>query len=194
MSEPSSLVVRAHLPPEAYERFLASLVAPVHHFNDWQQINAKFDMAWLEKIHYEPMLHVRDWLHGFTRPPKDWPKELQMFAIANTHVVYDSKQQCLHIDVLEFSENLIEYVEALNVLRQLAHFKETPNSDDFILIYPYLWNNTSGYIDVGIELSAGHSRILDKKTDAAQISHYRTLADAALSERVKSLVPPDQDM
>lgn len=189
MSEPSSLVMQAHLSPEAYKRFLASPILPVTHFHDWAQMSPSFQMEWLASIVYAPLTHVREWMVGLTEPNTALPPELQAFMGMNTRLSYDPDQQCLNLEILEFSENLIEYASVLNVLRCIAYFKDRPDAD-FIVIYPYLWG---GGVDVAVELGVGQSRILAQAQDAAQISQFRALADAALSERIKLMRSLDSD-
>jgi hypothetical protein len=63
---------------------------------------------------------------------------------------------------MELSENYKDFIVELSILRAVSEFKDI-ESDDFILIYPYLWTDSAGDdADAYLSINLGNSKILDK--------------------------------
>jgi hypothetical protein len=160
MSEPSSLVMQVHITVQQWVNYLTSEVRGVQNFDDWNLIDEDFQPSWLEKIDYGQTKTAQDWLAACL--PRGWPGVIQPLVV-------DPERDLVTCVVLEFSENLIDFIDALNVLRRVAQHKDSSESD-FVLIYPYFWNPK--FVFAAIELSAGKSRFLDPDQDRDLIEKF----------------------
>jgi hypothetical protein len=166
MSEHSSLVMQVHLSQEQWTRYLASEIGPVQRFGDWGEL---IDPARLNEVQYGDFRTVKDWLEQFG---------------ANDQVInapscldVDWAHGCINCVVFFYSEDPVEFVRDLNVLRSVAHHKDSSDAD-FIVIYPHFWRADD--VDAAVTLAAGESRLLNKETDHALIRSLAWRAETIL--------------
>jgi hypothetical protein len=169
MSEHSSLVMQVHLSETQWTRYLASEIRPVQQFGDWGEL---MEPASLDAVGYGHLRTVRDWLEGFGAND-------QLIG-APPPMEFDWEHGCVNCVVFFYSEDLIEFVRDLNVLRSVAQHKDS-SEPDFIVIYPHFWRADD--VDAAITLAAGESRLLNKETDQALIRSLAWRAETILEAR-----------
>lgn len=138
MSEPSSLYVRVRLTPAAFAAFQASPLALPKEYSDWR--------AWLDSRHYHGYISDER-IGAATHPEKattvgDYLAETDAMSALGIGSSYDSATQTWLYRLIECSENYFDFLLILSVLRAVARYKDlpsAPSTEDFILIYPYLW-------------------------------------------------------
>lgn len=160
MSEPSQLIARIPMTPEAYGRYLEHQVEPASGFpaiGAWlagKRWHGEVTTAQLVASAQSGM-PVRDWIAGFTSggpyaPAPHWTLERYDHATATwTFAAYD------------FSENYGDYVTALNVLGQAAAYQKTGETG-YIAIVPYAFGSGFDYAEALIEIRDGKARFIDQ--------------------------------
>jgi hypothetical protein len=166
MSEHSSLVMQVHLSQEQWTRYLATEIGPVQRFGDWGELIAP---ARLNEVQYGALRTVKDWLERFGAND-------QLIG-APPSLDFDWARGCVNCVVFSYSEDPVEFVRDLNVLRGVAHFKDSSDAD-FIVIYPHFWRADD--VDAAVALAAGESRLLNKETDHALIRSLAWRAETIL--------------
>lgn len=180
MSEPSSLYVRAHLSKDAYARFLKSRRVGPQVFDDW--------MVWLKDVELasgQPSAALIDEVaqgladdHGTVEEGiQGWCDSDWSFAKS----VYDEKSGLWQFGVLQFSENIYEYLAYLPFLRAVSMFQEHAQGD-FLLVFPYIWS--PDVCELCIDFDPGASRL---HTEASP----QRMAEA--SAFLSFLMPTDTD-
>lgn len=127
MSEPSQLFVQIRISKGAFDRFLLHKVVPPSHFGDWED--------WLSTAEYygERITNttvdnidkragnwgftVDSWLHDWIE--RGYPEYSP--PIINQ---YDEQTRTWMLSVPDFSENYGDFIVTLNVIRQIAWFKD----------------------------------------------------------------------
>lgn len=153
MSEPSSLYARVRLTPAAFAAFQASTLALPREYSDWR--------AWLDGQRYHGS--ISDERIGAATHPGNEQTVGEYLALATTMPglgdgsSYDPATQTWLFRLIECSENYFDFLLILSVLRAVALYKDLPSApttDDFILIYPFLWG---GAAEAYLVISAGGS-------------------------------------
>ncbi len=151
MSEPSSLYAKIRLSKAAKQNFLDSKATTLEKYTDW--------ISWLQDKEFHGSLTEAD-VNGIDYG-KSTVREYLDVWIASPYSYgfeeYDEKTGTWIISLYEFSENYLEYISFLHVLRSVQRFKDT-DDEDFILIHSYMWGNTDS--DTSIKLLKGNSVIL----------------------------------
>lgn len=153
MSEPSSLYARVRLTPAAFAAFQASSRVLPNAYHDWR--------GWLDRQQYYGSISD-DQITSATHPENGStvgaylaePSTLQEFGLGSH---YDAATQTWLFRLIECSENYVDFLLILSVLRAVAHYKDLPANgatDDFILIYPFLWG---GDANAYVVITAGAS-------------------------------------
>jgi hypothetical protein len=164
MSEPSSLYIRVKLTQESLEVFKASPLAAPSRYSDWR--------PWLDskKFHGEisdaeiQSLNPANEIARF--PVHTFGDYLSLLAqdvsAAPVQAQYDPLSNTWTLCVMGLSENYKDFLLVLALLRGIALYKDLPG-EDFILIYPYFWEENAGaYANAYVTLSAGGSRLVDE--------------------------------
>lgn len=155
MSEPSSLYARFAIRPEAYQAFRASPVAAPADFPDWAAWSATRPMhggplsaAALAEMRSsgEPTGAVLD----------QWLGEDEQPVEGNVREERDDETWTLSIAL--FSENYIEWIGFLSVLRGIAPYLD--DEGGAVLIHDYLWGDTAA--DVAVVFDEGTSTVVDE--------------------------------
>jgi len=162
MSERSSFYARVRLSPEAFRRFLKAPIPPVSQFQDWDVI-ASHVPQFLGKVRYPGLNSNEEWL-------------IQLANRIGTSAgwTYDPAKQELNCYDLWLDESVIEYVSAINVVRALADFKDTPG-DDYAVIFPMFW--TWG-VEVVCQIGRGNSSLHKSEPDSGEFREFFATADA----------------
>lgn len=164
MSEPSSLYVRVRLTPAAYAAFLASPLALPKAYSDWR--------AWLDASRYHG--HISDErIQAATHPEKattvgDYLAETDAMRVLGIGSSYDPTTEIWLYRLIECSENYFDFLLILSVLRAVSRYKDlpsAPSTDDFILIYPFLWG---GAAEAYLVITQGASYFREEIPAAAQ--------------------------
>ena len=138
MSEPSSLYARVRLTASAFAAFQASPLTLPGAYTDWH--------VWLDGQRYYGQISD-DQIATAAHPE---PANTVGAYLAETAAMsafglgshYDPVTETWLFRLIECSENYIDFLLILSVLRAVAHYKDLPAdpaNDDFILIYPFLW-------------------------------------------------------
>lgn len=138
MSEPSSLYARVRLTSSAFAAFEASPPVPPKAYDDWR--------GWLDRQRYygdidDDKITSATHSENFSTVGAylAMPVTLGEFGLGSH---YDAATQTWHFRLVECSENYLDFLLILSVLRAIAHYKDLPAEPanaDFILIYPFLW-------------------------------------------------------
>ncbi len=180
MSEPSSLYVRAHLSKDAYERFLKSQRVGPKAFDDW--------MVWLANVELasgqptpalidEVALALADDTGTVEEGIEGWCDSDWSFAKS----VYDEKTGLWQFGVLQFSENIYEYLAYLPFVRAVSMFQDRTQGD-FMLVFPFIWAPDT--CELCIDLDPGASR-LHTEASPQRMAEARTF--------LSFLMPADTD-
>lgn len=169
MSEHSSLVMQVHLSQEQWTRYLASEIGALQQFGDWSRL---IDPARLNEVKYGDLRTVKDWLEQFGA------SDQRIGAPPSLDI--DWAHGCVNCVVFFYSEDPVEFVRDLNVLRSVAHYKDSSDAD-FIVIYPHFWRADD--VDAAVTLAAGESRLLNNETDQALIRSLAWRAETILEAR-----------
>jgi hypothetical protein len=180
MSEPSSLYLRAHLSRNAFESYLRSPMAVPSDFDDW--------MTWLSEIEFNDGPATPAWIKRISAEMADrlglvddgiaiW-RDLDWSC---TRSVYDEKTEVWQLGILQFSENIFEYLTNLPFLRAVCQFQDR-HADDFLIVLPHLWS--PGVCELCIDLRPGASHV-------ATLASEARLTEAA--EFLNALIPTEVD-
>ena len=155
MSEPSQLFVQIHIGKTAFESFLSHKVLPLSEFQEWlnwldgkQYYGGKITAEQLATYNDHGM-SVREWLN-------EWTDGEYAESYAPVSNFYDEHAGIWTFAVEGFSENYGAYIRSLNVLRQVALFKDT-DASDFILIFPLLFGGGMRDAEAMMEITRGNS-------------------------------------
>jgi hypothetical protein len=151
MSEPSSLYLRVTLTQEKRDALMASRIALPKDYDDWMPWLATKKMYGSVTANDIKKLGASDtetfgaYINALTR---------EMWTGARAQ--YDAATQRWTLVVLQLSENYLDFIDALAILRAVARYKDLAG-DDFILVYPYIWGNAP---DAYVELAQGASKFI----------------------------------
>jgi hypothetical protein len=136
-TELSSVYARFTIDPQRYEDFKKYHFQKPSIYNDWQ--------SWYDgKKMYRPLKVSTTDLNTVV-----WDTGAQF--IKGWNLEYEKEKQILKIASLSYSENYADMLVTLSAFRQVENFrniKEPSSSEDFIVVYPYVWSkpkNPSDY-------------------------------------------------
>lgn len=182
MSEPSSFYLRVTLTPEALKAFRASPVSLPSAYDDWSE--------WLENSQF----------HGTIGPERIAKLEtyMQSLGTVGTYVDqwldsrysqpvrdhYNPETQTWTLCILQCSENYVEFIEVLSIMRAACQFKDVQSGDDFILIFSYLWDGgINVYVPLDMNSSQLHTQVPEQPLEEAK---------AALADVLAQSIDPDR--
>src|SRR5262245_61939956 len=120
---------------ERFAAFQASRLVPPRQYGDWRawlgskRFYGEISNAEIEAMaHPEGEIRMGDYLSGLVRQIYLGPAKSD----------YDPLSKTWTLRVMQCSENYLDFILILSVLRAVASYKDL-HGDDFILIYPYLW-------------------------------------------------------
>lgn len=173
MSEPSSFFLHVHITEEKLEQFFASPVKNITDYSDW--------LAWFneeKRVCGDPskMLHqLKGCNSGNSRD-----------NIYAEHIHYDKEKQLLTMDSIFLSESFSVFLPLIVCLRGLESYITPATPNNFLIIYPYWWGDTSQSLspetDMYLEFADGSSQ-LRSKTSAENIA----IANAFFDEHGEAL-------
>ena len=177
MSEPSSLFARFAIRPEAYQAFRASLVSAPADFEDWAPWAATRPMHG-DPLTAEALAEMRGSGETTGEVLDQWLADDEQPVEGNVRERHDGETWTLSIAL--FSDNYVEWVVFLSVIRGIAPFLE--EGGGAVLIHDYLWDDTEA--DVALLFDSGTSRIVDRIPALLLAEAKRHLAShvAALDE------------
>ncbi len=164
MSEPSSLFCRVRLSTDALSRYLSSRIGEVLRFDDWRTINSEIE-DYLDEIRYDRDQLNSSWFDTITKNTELCAKHTYL---PETHE--------FQLSIFNFSESVLDFVKALNVLRHLSQFKDLPGTD-FALIYSFFWD---GHIDAICEINQRSSILRPASFASSEFSNFKDISDKAL--------------
>lgn len=159
MSEPSSLYMRITLTPQAFAAFCQSRPVAPRFYQDWQSWLATqtfYGEITDERIAQLPAAEVTSLGEYLTYLAKD-------MDAGPAKTVYDPVTKRCTLAVPQLSENYIDFIEVLTLLRGVAHYKDLPG-EDFILIYPHFWG---GAPEAYLVITEGSSQFVAPTPDTA---------------------------
>ena len=179
MSEPSSLYLRAHLSKNAFEDYLRSPIALPCDFDDW--------MVWLTDVKLAsgtPSADLVDQisaeLDGTVGLVDDGIAQWCELDWACARSVYDPEREVWRFGILQFSENIYEYLANLPFLRAVCDFQDR-HADDFLIVTPHLWS--PGMCELRIDLRPGTSQVAID-ADRAQLAEAAAFLDTLIPTEV----------
>lgn len=169
MSEPSSLYAKITISPENYEHFLASAPAVATSQTGWTE-------WWNSKIMHDKAELTENLLATYRYQNQSnqevinhWLNADQSYSFSE----YDRENQTWHFGIIWFTQNYLEMIPLLSVIRGIANFKEEHESD-FVIIYSYFWDQ--GQINACLKFNSGNSEFLEKPDaeDLQNADYYLT--------------------
>ena len=162
MSEPSSLYMRVNLTKNQLEAFKNSpLVAPSH-YQDWRSwLNTKKFYGQITDAEIQAMNPATSLARSEMRTVGDYVARLLQDAyVGPSQAQYDAPSNTWTLCVMQLSENFKAFILILSILRGIAAYKDLPG-EDFILIYPYLWEETpEAHANAYVTITPGSSRLI----------------------------------
>ena len=155
MSEPASLYARFAIRPEAYQAFRASPVSAPADFPDWAAWSATRPMHG-GPLSPAALAEMRSSGETTGAVLDQWLADEEQPVDGNVQEQMDGETWTLTIAL--FSDNYIEWIGFLSVLRGIAPFLD--DEGGAVLVHDYLWGDTD--TDVALLFSEGSSRIVDE--------------------------------
>ncbi len=171
MSEPSSLYMRVTLSQARLDAFLHSPLNSgdylPHASTDWR--------SWLDSKRFYGQISDREIaemnpIRNLGLPPHSTVADFITNLVEDIYfspgqVQSDPVCHRWSLTVLGLSENYLDFLVTLSVLRAVAQFKDLPG-EDFILIYPYLWEPEAGRgANAFLGIDQGHSWFVNDVTE-----------------------------
>jgi hypothetical protein len=156
--------MRVKLTQESLEVFKASPLAAPSRYSDWRpwldskKFHGEITDAEIQSLNPSNEI-ARFPIHTFG----DYLSLLsQDVSAAPVQSRYDTLSNTWTLCVLGLSENYKDFILILALLRGIEQYKDLPG-EDFILIYPYFWEENAGAsANAYVTLSAGSSRLVDE--------------------------------
>lgn len=174
MSEPSTLYARFTVTPEEHAAFLSAAPVSPTAFADWQ------DWFDTRRMYGDGRVKPED-LVGDGSPTVG--AALQGWADGEWNAMrsdYDEATGRLRIVILQLTENYGEMIAVLAPLRGAARHND-PGADDFVLVYPYLWE-PAPHFNAYLTFGGGASRFVETPPAA-----HKAEADAYISALLEQL-------
>lgn len=155
MSEPSSFFLHVHITDEKLEQFLLSPAKDIADYGDW--------ITWFseEERTYDDPVKILAALTGFNLGTS---RE----NILAEHINFDKERQILMMDHIFLSESYEVIIPLTTCLRGLESYVTPATQNNFMIIYPYWWGETSQNLspetNIYLEFSDGHSPGQDYET------------------------------
>lgn len=183
MSEPSQLIARFHLSAAQHQRFLEHIITPAKQyadFVDWLAAGQFYgkDTPGIEEKILNNAPHgtsVQHWLTELVDTCRYGPLINQ----------YDEATGEWTLTVVDFSESYGNFVDALNVLRQISAFKDLPEPDYIVIMDN--WFSATGFANTTaiIEATPGASRFVEQAPEDFQrwtAEKYAIMAEMEIEE------------
>lgn len=170
MSEPYSLIAQVSLTENQYKAFRDSQVEPLNRYSDWLNLHSGVNDSIITQVSYTAGCTIGGWL------------DAKAALGSNVYLSYEKDRGIFTFAILMFSEDLVEYLEALNVLRSIDRFKDQLGSD-FIGIYPWFWVESADF-EVLIKIELKKSVVMNPKIGTEEIDGFRKFADKLLQEKM----------
>ncbi|TLG74190.1 hypothetical protein [Culicoidibacter larvae] len=153
MSESSSLFVHVHITKENLNNFMNSAAKNVGEYLDW--------LPW-----FELKQRVYGDVPELLKNSDGRNQGLSGHAIGAEHMRYDPETQVFTLDNLFLSESFEVFLPIVAALRGLEQYIEPDTDNNFVLIYPYWWGETSQMdeppFNMYVSFEAGKSYLPDK--------------------------------
>jgi hypothetical protein len=170
LSEPNQLYLQVRISPAQLEKFLASTPGPASEFADF--------MEWIaDKRYYgEPFTTEKLAGIGGSGTAKAWVDGWTANVYPPSINRYEEETETWTLALIEFAENYLYFIDALNTLRRIADFKDI-DSTDHLLIYGYLYDG--GSVTAAMQITPHNSRLLSAAPEEVIASANQTM-DALL--------------
>lgn len=155
MSEPSSLFVHAHITKENLDVFMNSDAKNVGDYHDW--------LPWFEAEQrvYGDAREVLKNADGRNACPSGYRINLDA-----EHMSYNPDSEIFFVDNLFLGENFEIFLPLVTALRGLESYVKPNSENNFVIIYPYWWGETSQMseppYDMYVEFKDGKSWLPEK--------------------------------
>lgn len=157
MSEPSSLYAKIHISKEGRDKFLESHINNPSYYEDW--------LLWLNNKEYSGSAITETTLGQVAYNSSlsgQYIQEWMSNPSAFSYELYDESSEIWLLSMYEFSENYLEYISFLNVLRGVDRFVDR-EGEGYILVHSYVWGDTDS--DALVHVSKGNSNIVNTIKD-----------------------------
>ncbi|WP_008319579.1 hypothetical protein [Leptolyngbya sp. PCC 6406] len=152
MSEPSQLFVQIRISKGAFDQFLLHKVVPPSQFGDWEDWLSTAEY-YGDKITNETVDKFSRWGFAVGSWLRDWTEGKYTDSVINQ---YDEQTRTWTLAVTDFSENYREFIINLNVIRQIALFKDI-SSKDYVLIIPFFFGSGTETPEAVMEIAENSS-------------------------------------
>ncbi|EOE1546175.1 hypothetical protein ACJ9E6_004258 [Providencia rettgeri] len=153
MSEPSSFFLHVHITEEKLEQFFAS---PAKNITDYSDLIAWFNEK--ERVYGDPIKILHDLAGCNSGISRD--------NIYVEHIHYDKEKEILTMDSIFLSESFSVFLPLTVCLRGLESYISPATSNNFLIIYPYWWGDTSQSLSseaqMYLEFADGSSQLRPK--------------------------------
>ncbi len=174
MSEPDSLYMQVPIAPDNFKAFMESKALSPLAFSDWE--------AWLATKEYFSTLSKEDIAGSAVGDITvgqclvRWLDEPR----TGTRSVYDAAKEHWELKILAFSENFLEYIAFLSVLRGVSSFMQ-PGQSGFLFVYDHMFGR-EGEEDVTAYLELSHEKSDFCAVNKDRLDTVKRKMDALLEE------------
>ena len=133
MSEPSSVYAKIHISKANLKNYLNAQIKPLNDFNNW--------LMWINKQEYSGKITIEDVKSQHFWHCKTNQEYFDIYLsedFTSSYFDYDERQELLIISILQFSQNMFDYIKMIHIIGSISSFKSSENTD-FLMIYDFLW-------------------------------------------------------
>lgn len=168
MAEPSSLYARVRMTPKAFAAFLDSPLAIPSDYDDWLPwLSTKRFRGSLDDLNIELLDPREDAERHGVKSVGDYLNLLkEKLPIGPVESRYDPQTETWTMVVAGLSDDYVDLIISLSILRVVARHKDT-EGEDVILVYPYVWeDHPDVFANAYLVITPGVSRFVREVPDA----------------------------